>query len=158
MDPFTSAFAAIKTATGIVQGVTTTMTQVAINEVKIGLQQALLTAQQALFSAQQKASADNERARELEQEIVRLRDWSAEKQNYTLVGIQGGAAAYMLKPAMQEGQPPHWLCTNCYANGQPSILQPQAKKATTGVPSVDWRCPICSSAIAVDWMTKPKWT
>ena len=157
MDPFTSAFAAIKTATGFVQGVTTTMTQVAVNDVKIGLQQSLLTAQQALFSAQQKASADNERARDLEQEIVRLRDWSAEKQNYVLVGIQGGASAYMLKPAMQEGQPPHWLCTNCYQNGKPSILQPQTKKATTGMPSVDWTCPVCRAVMAADWRTRPEW-
>ncbi len=58
----------------------------------------------------------------LEEEIVRLDTWAHESQRYKLHGIQSGVVAYALKESHANGEPPYWLCTNCYNNGQKSIL------------------------------------
>jgi hypothetical protein len=68
----------------IVKGLNAANTQAAINEVKIGLQDHILKAQQALFVAQQAQATASQRIGELEQEIVRLKDWESEKQRYEL--------------------------------------------------------------------------
>jgi hypothetical protein len=68
-------------------------------------------------------SALLDRIRELEEEKAKLEAWNIEKQRYELKKIQAGVTVYALKPGMENGEEPHFICTNCYQHGQKSILQ-----------------------------------
>jgi hypothetical protein len=58
-----------------------------INTKVIELQDAIITAQTQAMSIQQNYSALEAKTRDLEEECMRLKDWSAEKQNYSLRDI-----------------------------------------------------------------------
>lgn len=118
-----AGLSSLKAAKDIIQGFNAASTQAAINEVKLDLQSHLLEAQQALFAAQEAHSASSQRIASLEQEIVRLKNWEAEKQCYELADTGRGTLAYRHKAGMENGEPPHWLCPNCYQQGQKSIMK-----------------------------------
>ena len=122
-----AGLSSLKAAADIVKGLNAASTQAAINEVKIGLQGHIIEAREALSAAQETQTASLQRIRELEQEIVQLKNWESDKQRYQLGAIGGGATAYMLKPGMENGEPPHWLCANCYSAGKKSFLQPKGR-------------------------------
>lgn len=63
------------------------------------------------------------RIRELEEEKTKLETWSAEKSRYELREVSTGVYAYTMKPGMEQGQPFHMLCANCYDNGKRATLQ-----------------------------------
>ena len=67
------------------------------------------------------------RVDDLEKEVARLKDWSAEKQRYQLAKIGPGSVAYLLKRAMAAGAVGHALCANCYERGTKSYLQGNGK-------------------------------
>lgn len=72
-----------------------------------------------------------------------MKDWEGEKNRYALVTIWEGAVAYALKESMSMGEPPHWLCTNCYQDGKKAILNESVNaKNFHGV-----TCPVCKSTI-----------
>jgi hypothetical protein len=64
-----------------------------------------------------------ERVRELEEEKANLEAWKTEKQRYELKKIQTGVTVYALKAGMENGEEPHYICTNCYQHGHKSVLQ-----------------------------------
>jgi len=141
-----SAYDGLKSALGIVQGLNATNTQVQINEAKIPLQQYIIDAQSALTASNQAQAAATDDVRRLEQEIVRLKDWSAEKKRYQLKRFHPGTLAYALQPGMAAGDPPHFLCKHCYDRGEPSTLQATSR--------LDMRyrvhfCPSCKTEIAM---------
>ena len=151
---------ALKAATGLVKVLNTTSTDAQINEVKIGLQHSLLEAQSALFAAQQAEAAATARIHDLEQEIVKLKDWVGEKKNYQLKNIDPKSVAYVPKPGMEDGEAPYWLCTNCFENGKKSHLQFQRNITGHGPALSLWRCNHCKGELSVEWFyspTKP-WT
>lgn len=115
----------LNAAKQIIQGLDAIRTEAALNEVKINLQGFILEAHQGLFAAQQAQAADAARIGELEQEIVRLKDWTAEQEQYELADVQYGALAYRPKEGMKEGEPPHWLCPTCFGVRKKSYLQPE---------------------------------
>lgn len=117
----------LKAAKDIVQGLNAAKTEVAINEVKINLQGLILDAQQGLFAAQEAQTSDARRISQLEQEIVQLKDWSAEKERYELADIGQGALGYRPKQGMESGELPHYLCANCFDQGQKTRLQPDVR-------------------------------
>ena len=146
-----AGFGSLKAAKDIIQGLNAANTQASVNDVKIALGQHVLDAHIALAAANDAQSAAARRIADLEQEIVRLKDWSAEKQNYELQAIGAGATAYVEKRSVQSGQAPHWLCANCYDSGQKAILQPRQ--------SIDhdaYRCPKCSADIKVTRHATPE--
>ena len=150
-----AAYAGLKEALGIVQGLNATNTQVQINDAKIPLQEHILNAQMALTTANETQAAAAERIRSFEQEIVRLKDWSGEKENYELKALGRGAFAYMLKPAVRGAEPAHWLCTRCYGDGKKSIMQGQgtAKERRDMVHG----CPLCKATLTVRHWTVPQY-
>jgi hypothetical protein len=113
----------LKAAYDIAKGLDGAKTQAAINDVKIPLQQHILDAQQALAGANEAQTASADRIRELEQEIVRIKDWSADKENYELADTGQGSLAYRLKEGVKSPQPSHWICPQCYEDGKKSILK-----------------------------------
>jgi len=76
------------------------------------------------ISAYEAQTAALKRVDELEQEMARLKTWDAEKQRYELKKLgHEGVFAYALKADAQGPEPAHWICPDCYQNGEKSILQ-----------------------------------
>ena len=113
----------LKAAKDMLQALHGMQTAAQVNDVKLTLQGHLLDAQQGLFAAQEAQTAATQRITALEQEIVQLKDWEAERQRYELKDAGQGSIAYSLKDGMGGGEPPHWLCPNCYQHGQKAILK-----------------------------------
>lgn len=118
-----AGLSSLKAAADIIKGLNAANTQAAITEVKIGLQKLVFEAREALAAAQAAQASALQRIHDLEQEIVQLKDWDGEKQRYQLNTIDSGAVAYTLKPGMENGEPPHWLCANCFNRRHKSFLQ-----------------------------------
>lgn len=84
----------------------------------------LSQAQGALVASQQRELTLSQEKAALEAEIVRLKDWAAEKQQYRLQEHgENKVLVYALKEANSGGAPAHCLCPDCFAQGKPSILQ-----------------------------------
>nr|WP_166179170.1 hypothetical protein [Altererythrobacter segetis] len=117
------AVGGLKAAFDLVQGLHSTAKSAAINQVQIELGKHIFDAQTALtaLSAAQADAAD--RIRQLEQQIVNLENWETEKKRYELAEAGQGSVAYRLKSGMEDGQPAHWICPQCYEDGQKSILK-----------------------------------
>ena len=129
IDTIGAAFHGIKGALDIAQGWQSLKTETAVNTALVTIQRSLLEALRALNDAEARHTADIAQITALEQEIVRLKDWSAEKEKYQLVTIDHTSFAYMPKIGMENGQPAHWLCTNCFEHGRRSLMQ---HKGTSG--------------------------
>lgn len=87
----------------------------------IELQEHILSAQAAQFSLSEEVSA-------LKAEIAKSEKWDTEKEKYELKSLGWNAFAYMLKPEARGTAPPHWICTNCYADHRISIIQFTTKR------------------------------
>jgi hypothetical protein len=59
----------------------------------------------------------------LEKEIVRLKDWSAEREKYELKEVATGVFARVEKGYVGSMQSAHKLCCNCFEKAIPSTLQ-----------------------------------
>jgi hypothetical protein len=147
----------LKAALDVVKGLNAASTQASINEIKLGLQAHIFEAREALAAAQETQSTSLQRIRDLEQEIVGLKDWEAEKQRYELKAIDRGAFAYMPKTGMESGEPPHWLCANCFNRRQKSLLQFQGQERRNGGLGSDsnYRCDVCKSSVVVNYKRNP---
>jgi Zn finger protein HypA/HybF involved in hydrogenase expression len=110
------------------------------------LQRAMLDTQSAVFAVNEERSALIERVGALEKEISDLREWETEKQKYELKALDStGVYAYARKAIPGDTEPHHFLCANCYQNGQKSILQATVHLAMRK--RVHF-CPRCKSEIA----------
>ena len=155
---FSPGVGSLKAAFDITKGLNAANTQAGINEVKIALQEHILNAQQALAAANEQQSAVAERIRNLEQEIMRLKDWSAEKERYHLQDIYRGAMAYVPKPGMENGEPPHWLCANCFNQGRKSFLQFKGQDKRPGGGNghqSTYGCDACRRTVKVFYTVNP---
>lgn len=141
----------LKAAKDIIQGLNGAKTEAAINGVKIELQGLILDAQQGLFAAQEAQTTSASIIANLEQEIVRLKDWSAEKERYQLIDIGRGSIAYIPKPGMENGEPAHWLCGNCFNQGKKSFLSAQGQVGPERV----WKCGSCGCLTSISARDRP---
>lgn len=82
----------------------------------IELQKEILAAQAAQFALIEQIGT-------LKADVAKFEAWDSEKKKYSLKDLGSGALAYMLKPDARSGEPPHWVCTNCYSNRRISIIQ-----------------------------------
>ena len=155
-----AAIGGLKGAMDIAKGINAGASAVALNDAKITLQSAILDAQSSLLAAQEAEAAHLGRISNLEQEIVRLKDWSGERERYYLVDVYRGAMAYMPKPGMENGQPAHWLCANCFEQGRKSFLQFKGQGVSAGGSRSNesgYGCDACKASIRVFYRTKPRW-
>lgn len=154
-----AGLSSLKAAKDILKGLDTTRTNLAINEVKIELTSLILEAQESLAAAREAQSASASRIADLEQEIMRLKDWSAEKARYQLTDIGRGALVYTPKLPMDEGEPAHWLCANCFNHGRKSFMQFKGQDRTPGGGRADtstYACDACKAALKVNYTNNPK--
>lgn len=154
----TAGLNSLKSAADLVKGLSAIATQTAINDVKLTLQNHIFEAKEALSAANEAQTATLEVVRKLEQEIVRFKDWEADKQRYELKAIDRGSFAYMLKPGMENGEPPHWLCANCFNRRQKSFLQfkgqDRDKSGGRGITST-YGCDGCKGTVTVYYTRNP---
>jgi hypothetical protein len=106
---------AVKTAFDMAKALQGIHDTVARDRAVIELQKEILAAQAAQFALLERAS-------DLEKQVTKLEAWDADKQRYKLTELKPGVLAYSPKEGMENGEPPHNLCTSCYQSGFKSML------------------------------------
>ena len=101
----------------------------------------LMSAQSVALEAQQEQAALTQRVRELEQKIMTLESWDREAERYELYMVAPSVPAYRLKSGMENSEPPHNLCANCFARKEKSFLQ----YGMPGIHLIVYRCTRCNS-------------
>jgi hypothetical protein len=105
---------------------------------------AVIELQEKILAAQQSQATLIERIGDLEKQVADFEAWNAEKERYELKTIGVAAFAYMLKPEARRGEPPHFVCTNCYNQRRISVIQ-------YGVPKpgawAEFSCPACRNKL-----------
>ena len=91
----------------------------AVSEVNAKLMQATAIA----LASQEKQATLSARVQELEKEIVNLKDWDTESQQYDAREIARGVFVYLHKDAVGPMHSMHKFCSNCFAQGIKSLLQ-----------------------------------
>lgn len=83
--------------------------------------------QGAALEASERAFTLQSKVEELSTQLREAQDRQAERQNYVLHEIVGGAFAYRFEPSAESGQqgrvPVHHLCQNCFDGGKKSVLR-----------------------------------
>lgn len=98
-----------------------------VREKAVELTSEIMSAQASAMSAQAVQAELTERVRDLEQRIAELEDWGREKERYQLTQVANGVLAYELRAGMDNGEPPHMICANCYQRGRKSLLQTETR-------------------------------
>ncbi len=94
------------------------------------LQRHIIQANSMIISEQQNYSLLTAKIQELEKETMRLKDWSAEKQNYTRKQITKGVFAYVENNFVGNFEEAHKLCCNCFEKTIKSTLQQDSTPRT----------------------------
>lgn len=109
-----------------------------------------------ILDARQNQEALIEERRGLKEKLASFERWYIEKERYELKAIYTGSYAYTLKKDKQDGEPPHWLCANCYQRGTKSFLQ--YKSAGIGRSDFNkhiYGCPECDAEVKVYAAVRP---
>lgn len=117
-----AAWQSLKVAGDIAKGLIDLKTMAEVQTKTAELNQMILAAQNDLFAANATHASLVEEIGELKERLLRMESWDAQKKRYKLVAVSAGATAYALQKSMSDGEPPHYLCANCYENGKRSIL------------------------------------
>lgn len=104
---------------------------------------AVIELQEKIFTAQQVHSALLERVGALEKRVAGFETWDAEKQRYELKEIAPGVVVRSLKSDMSNGEPPHFICANCYNRGEKQHPQ----KTLTGSTRDEYTCSKCGDVL-----------
>jgi hypothetical protein len=122
-----SALSSIKAAYDIAKGAraleVSTEVRLAITDMLDKLMDAKMAASEA-FDREQTLV---QRIRDLEAEIRKLKEQSADLENYEPHKFYPGVTAYMLKSSLAASAHAHKLCANCYSKGEKSELNPTAE-------------------------------
>ena len=112
----------------------------------------ILSTQSSALTAQAREMELADRVRKLEEEVVHLKDWDVQKDNYELQCLAGTAFAYTVKEGVEASGPPHWLCQPCFEISKKSVLQ-MRKRLERGFGV--WGCSVCNAEIRVAAGTHP---
>ncbi|WP_019865682.1 hypothetical protein [Methylovulum miyakonense] len=92
----------------------------------------------------------------LKKEIARFETWESEKTRYKLTQIGMGVVAYALKEAEANGEPPHWVCTNCFGKSKKFILNGTFhNNIVTHMCSRDYKCTECGFVAKLESNSTP---
>src|SRR5258708_31971744 len=122
MGSIATAVNSLKVAGDIAVSLVNLKTMAEVQAKAIELNQKIITAQHDIFAANAAQSAFIQRISELEKEITQMEAWETEKQRYKLASLEMGAVVQALKKDMSHGEPPHYLCANCFKQGKQSVL------------------------------------
>jgi len=82
----------------------------------------LMLAQTSALGALEKQQAQAVKIGHLEAEITKLKAWNAQLQRYELAEFATGVFAYRLKESMSNGEPAHWICSQCFQDSKIGFL------------------------------------
>jgi hypothetical protein len=111
----------------------------------IELQSVILAAQSSAIAAKSEQYSMLEEVRAAKEELAKAKSWDTEKLRYQLVSPNAGSMVYAVKRSMANGEPPHYLCANCFKQGKTSPVNdtvPPGSKDRWHA----WYCPNCKSA------------
>jgi DNA-directed RNA polymerase subunit M/transcription elongation factor TFIIS len=117
------------------------------------LQSELAAAQLGYLDAIEKNTALVTSKNDLEKEITQLKAWANEKQRYKLTQIQTGVYACVLKESEANGEPPHWICADCYNKGKRFILS----KNRESYRDKTYKCTECGFSASIHDSIVPKY-
>lgn len=117
----TAAIGGLKSAVDIVKSMNEVDRGVEINNKVIELQQVILSLQSNLLQVQSDYAGLVEANSNLKGELSKLKDIANFKEGYELHKVQEGVFVYRNRHG--NGDTEHWLCTNCFGNGNPNVLQ-----------------------------------
>ena len=126
----------------------------AFQQKRMELMGKVVEVQMSMSAALNEQTALTETISELKKRIADLEAWEAEKQNYELKALDRVSFVYASKQSMEGGEPPHWLCANCYTQGKKAILQ-IASEQVGGLGDRGWQCPRCQAKIVTRGATYP---
>lgn len=104
------------------------------------LQGHIIQANSNIISEQQSHSLLTTKIDELEKEIVRLKNWDAEREKYTRREIAPGVFAYVENAAVGSLESSHKYCCNCFDDYKKSTLN-QSHEGRNNILSCHKKCP-----------------
>jgi HAMP domain-containing protein len=147
-----AAMQSLKVATEIANGLISLKTTAEIQTKVTELNGKILSAQQDLFTANAAHAVKIDEVRELKEQIARMENWDAQKKRYA------GSFAYALQRSMSDGEPPHYLCTNCYESSKGSIMQGALKHPPGIGMRACFECPVCETEAIIGYrLSEPKY-
>lgn len=152
-----SAVGSLKVAGEIAVSLINLKTMAEVQAKAIELNQKIISAQHDVFAANAAQTALINQIRELESQIAAMKAWDTEKQRYKLASPETGAVVCALKKDMSNGEPPHYLCANCFKQGKQSILNDLPGKRNSHW--WEWTCPNCEASARTGYTgpTRPKY-
>ena len=114
----------------------------------------LISAQQHATTAYSSQMELSKLVHDLEEEVVRLKDWNVKKQDYELQALGKTAFAYVYKPPVDSTEPMHWLCSRCCDQDRKSVLQFRGTDVIDSQWDI-WKCHLCESEIRVLFGSHP---
>lgn len=158
VDGIGMALTSLKSASDLTKSLLELRDAAKISEISIELNGKIAAAQQLAIAAQSEQTALVAEINNLKKKIVEFEDWESEKQRYELKAIDRGCFAFMPKPGMENGEPPHWLCANCFENGHKSFLQFKGQVITrsgTRGDTSSYACIRCKDSVTVFYTRNP---
>jgi hypothetical protein len=76
--------------------------------------------------------------RDLKAQLAAQEGWLIERDRYAMAQPFQGAVTYALRKSASNGEPAHYICTHCYADGKKSVLN-MARNVDTYI-TLDCRC------------------
>lgn len=143
LDWFTAGVASAQTAADIAKSLLTLRGEEAVRSRVFDLTQSLMELQQQLMTAQLEQMALVKRVGELESTLGKANARADAESKYQRHTFETNSFAYKLKPEFQGEQLEHYLCSNCFENGEMVTLQPAGGLGWKGL-----RCPRCEKPIS----------
>lgn len=144
MDPLSTTASILglgKTAVDMTLGLAKLQTNIEVAAKSAELLNVILALQQAGLESQVAAGSFAQKTKELEDEIVRLKEVHGDLSRYVLLEPWRGTLVYAVRATASGGEPAHYACTNCYTTPKKSILQQKQTPQGWTVMS----CPSCKT-------------
>ena len=124
-----AALAAYNHASNIVKSIFELTTENAVIEKLNMLNKELFAIHSSNLDLQQELSAAKTEIHHLKKEIICFETWENQKSRYKLYSPWANAIVYAITEANSNGEPPHWLCTQCFDNRKRSFLNARRNKS-----------------------------
>jgi hypothetical protein len=115
----------------------------AIHEKALELNAAVASLQSEYLDLLSRYQNSLREADHLKQQLINMENWQVEKAKYSLSEIAPSVFVYAIKDNQRAGEPPHWLCPQCYEQKQKSILQRCAKT----IEGTTYQCLNCKAEV-----------
>ncbi len=89
----------------------------------IEMQEKIIAGHMGISTLQDQLLTVKDEKRDLEDKIREFENWRAEAERYELKDFGGQTFAYVVKEAMRNSEPVHYLCAACMQKREKSILQ-----------------------------------